>query len=381
MLFTCRPLTGHFAPLLPLAHTARAAGHSVAFASGPPVVEQAKAAGFAAFEAGRPAGYRNEWAPLFPGFTQLIGDEQRTFFFTEIFANLELVPRADDLESIVAAWQPNLIVHEMAELAAPLIGTLAGLPYVDVGYGALIPHAVLAAAGSASARHWRDRGLEPHPLAGLFRDLYIDPCPPALQSDEIGQLRAVQRLRPASVEVEAADPPVWLTALPDRPTVYVTLGTVWNTDLDVFRLLINALRSDDLNLIVTVGRGNDPKDLGRQPDNVIICDFVPQHQILAHCDVVVAHGGSGTVLGALAFGVPLLVVPQGADQWSNAERVVAAGAGLQLVGGEVSSAALRGAVAALMTDPSYRAAAEAIGVEIRSMPPAASALGGLESLL
>ena len=141
MLFTCRPLTGHFAPLLPLAHAARAAGHSVAFASGAPVVEQAKAAGFAAFEAGRPASFRDEWAPLFPGFTQLIGDEQRTVFFTEIFANLELVPRADDLESIVAAWQPDLIVHEMAELAAPLIGTLAGLPYVDVGYGALIPRA------------------------------------------------------------------------------------------------------------------------------------------------------------------------------------------------------------------------------------------------
>ena len=48
-------------------------------------------------------------------------------------------------------------------------------------------------------------------------------------------------------------------------------------------------------------------------------------------DAVVTHGGAGTTLGALAFGVPLLVLPQGADQYANAERVVAAGAGRQLL--------------------------------------------------
>jgi UDP:flavonoid glycosyltransferase YjiC (YdhE family) len=95
----------------------------------------------------------------------------------------------------------------------------------------------------------------------------------------------------------------------------------------------------------------------------------------------VAHGGAGTTLGALAHGVPLLVVPQGADQWSNAERVVAAGAGRTLLREEFSVAAVRDGVDALLTEPSYRACAEKIGEEIRVMPPVADAVVALEQLL
>jgi MGT family glycosyltransferase len=182
-------------------------------------------------------------------------------------------------------------------------------------------------------------------------------------------------------EVEEADPPDWLTILPHRPTVYLTLGTVWNTELDVFRLVIDAIAGDDLNLIVTVGRNNEPAALGPQPANVIVKDFVPQHQILGHCDLVVTHGGSGTILGALAFGLPVLVLPQGADQWSNAERVVAAGAGRSLIGDEISKAAIQDTVAMLLADPTFRGAAENIRAQIRSMPAPADVLQALESLL
>ena len=106
MLFSCRPLAGHYEPLVPLAAAAKAAGHEVAFATGDPYVDRARAAGFEAFRAGRGEDFRAEWAPRFPGFERLVGDEQRRFFLTEIFANLELVPRADDLERVVDEWAP-----------------------------------------------------------------------------------------------------------------------------------------------------------------------------------------------------------------------------------------------------------------------------------
>ena len=380
ILFTCRPLSGHFDPLLPLAAAARASGHSVAFASGDPVVGQARDAGFTAFEAGPADIFRAEWAPRFPGFTTLVGDAQRKFFFTEIFANLELAPRVVDLDSIMSAWQPDLVVHEMAELAAPLVSTARGIPYVDVGYGSLIPRALLEAAGAAAAAHWRARGLEPDPLAGLFRYLYVDPCPPALQNPEIADVAAVQRMRPAAGEAQVTERSAWLDELPHRPTVYVTLGTIWNTNLDVFRLVIEALR-DRVNLIVTVGRQNDPALLGPQPRGVIIRSYIPQHEFLPWCDAVVAHGGSGTVLGALAHGVPLLVVPQGADQWSNAEQIVTAGAGQRLLRDELSAEAVRDCVMALLSEPSYRQAASNIKEEISVMPSATNAIVGLEALL
>jgi UDP:flavonoid glycosyltransferase YjiC (YdhE family) len=380
ILFTCRPLSGHFEPLLPLAAAAQASGHTVAFASGHPVVGRARDAGFTVFEAGTSEAFRAEWAPRFPGFTTLVGDAQRKFFFTEIFANLELAPRVVDLESIMATWQPDLVVHEMAEFAAPLVSTALGIPYVDVGYGSLVPRALLEAAGAAAAQHWRARGLDPHPLAGLFRYLYVDPCPPAFQNPEIADIAAVQPMRPAAGEVQVKGRPPWFDDLSHRPNVYVTLGTVWNTDLDVFRLVIEALH-DHVNLIVTVGQHNDPAALGPQPRDVIIRNYIPQHEVLPWCDAVVAHGGSGTVLGALAHGVPLLIVPQGADQWSNAERIVAAGAGQQLMRDELSAVAVRDRVRDLLSEPSYRQAASHLKEEIRAMPSAADAITGIEALV
>src|SRR3954453_13919133 len=94
LLFTTRPLAGHFEPLIPLAVAARSAGHSVAFATGEPFTSRARQCGFDAFRAGPDEAFRAEWAPRFPGFEQLAGDAQRRFFLTEIFADLELVPRA-----------------------------------------------------------------------------------------------------------------------------------------------------------------------------------------------------------------------------------------------------------------------------------------------
>jgi UDP:flavonoid glycosyltransferase YjiC (YdhE family) len=379
ILFSCRPLSGHFDPLVPLAEAARDAGHAVGFASGTPIAGRAREAGFLAFEAGPPDTFRTEWAPRFPHFTTLVGDAQREFFFTEVFANLELAPRAADLESIMSEWRPHLVIHEMAELAAPLVSTSLGIPYVDVGYGSLIDRSLLMAAGTAAAPHWQARSLEPHPLAGLFRHLYVDPCPPTLQNLEITDLQAVQQLRP-TVEQKVDQRPSWMSSLPHDQTVYLTLGTIWNTDIDLFRLAIGAL-AGRVNLIVTIGRQNDPEQFGPQPAGVIIRSYIPQHELLPWCDAAVVHGGSGTVLGALAYGVPLLVLPQGADQWSNAERVAAAGAGLRLLRDQISIDSIRRAVTALLTEPSYRRRSVAIQQEMRVMPSAAEAMARIEALI
>ena len=152
----------------------------------------------------------------------------------------------------------------------------------------------------------------------------MDTCPPSLQNPEIEGLAAVQALRPAAAERSTDEPPAWLDRLGGMPIVYVTMGTIWNRDLDLFRHVIEAVRDEGVALVVTVGRQNDPAALGPQPDNVVVHRYVPQAVVLERCDAVIAHGGSGTTLGALAFGLPLLVIPQGADQYSNADQVVAA---------------------------------------------------------
>ena len=237
----------------------------VAFATGEPYEERARCAGFEAFAVGRPEGFRDEWAPRFPGFELLVGDEQRLFFLTEIFANLELEPRAAELDAVVDTWDPDLVVHEVAELAAPLICSARGIPYVDVSYGRLIPRSLLRATGDAAALHWQARGLDPHPVAGLFEHLYVDTCPPSLQNPEIAALPAVQPLRPPQPRRSPRAAPEWLEQLGDRPIVYVTMGTVWNRDLDLFGRAIEALRDEPVALVITVGQQNDPAGLGPNP--------------------------------------------------------------------------------------------------------------------
>lgn len=102
-----------------------------------------------------------------------------------------------------------------------------------------------------------------------------------------------------------------------------------------------------------------------EPGNVTLHAWVPQADVVAHADVVVHHGGSGTTLGALAGGVPQLVLPQGADQFANAEALCAAGAALRLLPGELSADAVTEQVRKL---PAHRAAARAIAAEIAAMP-------------
>ena len=255
-----------------------------------------------------------------------------------------------------------------------------GIPYADHAFGPAVALDVIRAAGEAAAPHWRAHGLEPDALGGFYRHLYLDICPGSLQiadavPGDVQQLRAFE-------SVPSDDPkPAWLDALGGLPTVYVTLGTMYNQNLDVFRTVLEGLREDELNVVVTVGNQNDPVALGPQPANVQIHRFVPQDLVLPECTLAVIHGGAGSTVGALAFGLPLVLVPQGADQFFNTERVVAAGAGIGLLPEQFSADSVRQAVRKLLDDEAYRNAAEGIAREIEAMPDAAHAVVALERLI
>jgi calicheamicin 3'-O-methyl-rhamnosyltransferase len=94
----------------------------------------------------------------------------------------------------------------------------------------------------------------------------------------------------------------------------------------------------------------------------------------------VSHAGSGTVLGALAVGIPQLCLPQGADQFLNAAAVAAAGAGIALMPGEATADAVRQAVVRLLADDSFRTACNRVSASIASMPSPEEVAAVLETL-
>ena len=349
----------------------------MAFASGEPVAGEAEREGFTAFRAGpdedaaEPLVVREHAASLPPS-------QVRSFVFTELFVRVELEPRANDLIEIVEQWAPDIVVHEVAEFAAPLVATKVGVPYVEHSFGPAVQSEVIRAAGEAAAPFWSSHGLAPHPLGGFYRYLYLDVCPPSLQLPE-ALTGAAQGIR--TVETQAPSAPLpWLDRLQGLPIVYITLGTVYNQNLDVFRALLDGLGDEPLNLVVTVGEQNETAVLGPQPPNIHVHQYIPQEQLLPYCAAVVTHGGAGSTLGALAFGQPLLVVPQGADQFYNAERVVAAGAGVRLMPDRLTAESARDAVRRLLRDDSFRDAARRIKNEFDAMPDPQEAVEALERL-
>lgn len=99
--------------------------------------------------------------------------------------------------------------------------------------------------------------------------------------------------------------------------------------------------------------------------------WVPQADLLPHVDVVVHHGGSGTTLGVLTVGAPQLILPQGADQFANADALSAAGAGFALLPDELSANAIAEHTRRLLPHhghAGHRDAARVIAEEIARMP-------------
>jgi UDP-glucoronosyl and UDP-glucosyl transferase len=95
-----------------------------------------------------------------------------------------------------------------------------------------------------------------------------------------------------------------------------------------FTRVLAGLAQLPVNVLVTVGREIDPAELGPQPENVHVERYLPQTVILPRCEVVVFHGGSGTLTGALAHGLPMVILAMGADQPANAMRCQDLGLGI-----------------------------------------------------
>jgi UDP:flavonoid glycosyltransferase YjiC (YdhE family) len=115
----------------------------------------------------------------------------------------------------------------------------------------------------------------------------------------------------------------------------------------------------------------------RVPPRVEVVPFADHDEILPSCAAVVTHGGLGTVLRALAHGVPMLLVPLGRDQHANAARVAKLGAGIVLDAG----ADVRAALETLLGEPGFAAAAARAAERIAADRPDRRAVEALERLL
>lgn len=382
VLFTCAAEYGHLHPHLPLARALACAGHDVAFALPDAFRSRVQQAGFQPIPVGlERAQLAREIAVRFPEWPNLTPGERLRFAIVSVGAGIVAPAMLPELVAAIRDWGAELLVHGPAVFAGPLAAVLAGIPSVNQSWGPLLPLEELRLAADAVAPLWRREKLDPPVFAGMFQYLYLDASPPALQRAEIQAVPVAHPLRPVPFDAVGDEAlPAWVGTLPDRPTVCVTMGTFFNQVTRIFSAVLDGLRDEPLNVIVTTGYDQDPAVLGPQPDHIKVERYIPLSLLLPHCDAVVTHGGSGSVLAALSHGRPVLVIPQGADQFQNADACVASGAGRCLVPELLDAHTVRREVASVLHDPAHRDAARRVQNEIAAMPQPEEAVGLLEEL-
>ena len=372
VLCTCLPGHGHFNPMLALAQALAKAGHEVAFATAGDFCPHIESTGFAAFPAGMPlADQMAQARQRYPEQAALSAMERFEQFVPRMLAGVAAPARAADLVPLVKDWEPDLLVHDETEFAGAVAAAAAGIPWADQSVGILRPLAMARLAGETLAPLCERYGADVGRFGGMYRYLYLDVAPPSLQSPEIARIAVAHPVQNATIDpgAEGESLPEWVRRLPpERPVVYVSLGTVFNAKArDVFAAVLEGLRTEAVSAIVTIGTDNDPADFGPQPDHIHIERFIPQSLLLPFCDAVVNQGGTA-ILPILASGLPLLVLPQGANQFHNAAACVAAGVGRRLLPGEVTPEAVRRDVGALLHDQQLREAARRVQRELAEMP-------------
>lgn len=382
VLCSCVPGYGHLHPMVPVALALREAGHEVAFATDQRFCKRVEQAGLRAFPAGIGGGVVAQRTLELAGVAGL-GPGDTWQFGAQMFAAVAAPAKVPDLVAVMGEWEPHLVVHDVTDFAAPVAAARAGVPWVAHSLGPLFPLEFSRLAAELVDPLWREWGVTaPDDLGAMFGSGYLDICPPSFQSEDLRQLApVVHPLRPVPFDAVAGESlPEWVDRLEPQPTVYVTLGTLDNDSPGVIEAVVAGLRHEPMNLIVTVGPTRDPEELGPQPANVHVDRYLPQSLLLPRCDVVVAHGGSGTTLAALVHGLPMLVLPQGANQFWNAERCAALGVGTRLLPGEVDPESVRREVRALLEQPVYREGALRVAREIAAMPAPADVVVTLEAM-
>lgn len=363
VLVVSTPLSGHLRPLVPLIQALLSGGDEVVVATGAegaPTVEQCGARFFAA---GASDGV---WFDRLSERTRgnpgdgIAPERINHYFVPRLFGEIAAADMIDDVLTCGRDLEPDLVLFENYALAGPLAAEVLGVPGITHLVGPMPDHGVYVLANDAVSPLWRSFGCDVPGWAGLYRDLTIQICPPSLEPLEAPR-GEVLALRPSPLADRAG-------IAPPRPLAYVTFGTFFNVNLDPFRVVLDALANEPIDVVMTVGNDQDPAALAPFPPNARVERFIPQATVLPESAVVIHHGGAGTTFGALAHGVPQVIIPQGADNFDHAAMCTRAGTALTLLPGEVTPTNVADAVRRVLHDSGFAITARHTADEIAAMP-------------
>ncbi len=356
------------------------------------------------------AGYPEAVRPLLPPSARLIpvaasfGGETRTQIqarslglrgaaaFRFHWADYAIPLATSMVPGVTAAvdeFRPDVLVVDQLALAGALVAHQRGLPWATSATTSVEltdPLALLPKLADWALRHLdavqRGFGVSEGQCVDLrFSEHLVLVFSTEALIGPVGAFPSHYAFVGPSIGVRAgADTFPWGWLDPSRQHVLVSLGTC-NREAGrrFFATAVAAVAplAGRLQAILVA-----PSDhLGPVPDHVLVREFVPQLDLLAHLDAVVSHAGHNTVCETLAHGVPLVVAPIRDDQPAIARQVTDVGAGVRVRFGRVGTTEFQGALPTGLDAPSYRAAARRVQASFAAAGGAAAAADHLEKLL
>lgn len=221
-------------------------------------------------------------------------------------------------------------------------------------------------------------------LNKIRRELNLSPLENTVDLVEKADLRIIQTLRSFDIPIEPApanvryagpilDDPDWVQTEawrspwgPDdkRPLVIISFSSTFQNQHSAIQHCIQALENLPVKGLVTLGLAMEDEHF-EVPENVKIVKSVKHSLVFPHADLVITHAGHGTVIRALANGLPLICLPMGRDQNDNAIKVMLKGCGIKLPK-TAKPRQIRKAVEKILKEPSYQLNANRMKKEILS---------------
>jgi UDP:flavonoid glycosyltransferase YjiC (YdhE family) len=362
VLFSGVPAFGHLLPLVPFVRAAQAQGHDVAVLTSA-AMEPALAVelpGVPFLGAGpEPMEIVAEVARHSPGADPINNPQPETV--ADFFAGARIDLAYDDALAAARTWRPDVLVVDAADFVGPIVAAGLAVPYAMVAFGPEVPPEFTQPMIKVAASRYAERGLTMQPPIAV-----VDPAPASFQAPgwAASPVAVSYRAEPYS---RGTSTPAEPSVSGERPTVLVTLGTVFN-DASLLTAILTSVAALDVEVVATLG-----VQLSEPPitaANIRYEGFRPLAELLPSVDVVVTTGGAGTVLAAANAAVPLVVLPQGADQFINAARAEAAG--VAVVTADPTS--VGDAVTRILSSDEIRGAARSVAAEIAARPDATTVL-------
>jgi MGT family glycosyltransferase len=408
----CPRLTGHLNPMTTLCRELQRRGHRVIFYQAPMAAEKIRARGFEVRCFGEKEYSLEEDLKNQQVLATLSGYKAFRYTRDSIIRAIGVVIR--QVPALLRDDRIELMLVDQVSMGAGTASELAGVPFLSICNALMVNRDELAPPFFTSWRYRADWIGRLRNWAGYtFLETFSRPLLRTLnelrrenglalfdrmsqEHSKLGQIAQQPRVFefprrsiPENVHFTgpwhdpSARPAVEFPfeKLDGRPLVYASMGTLQNRQKHIFGIIAEACAGQEVQLVLSLGGGGKPEDMGELAGEPIVVEFAPQLELLKRAALCITHAGLNTALECLSNGVPMVAIPITNDQPGVAARIEWTGTGEMISVSKLSTANLRTEVQRVLGDQRYRDNAKKLQQAIRSRDAISMAADLVESAL